>query len=534
MVKINARRNVRHDSQSSGNSDSDDHFELFGSGNSDLSEDENFFDYRQQSYTCASGSNVNLETGNFRETMARVEAAPLLDSAQPPYRSITTHSPDPTHTLYEYKKKIDNSVDVDSKKQSSLVTIFSVWNTVMGSSLLTMAWGVERAGLPAALVLVALMAALCLYTAYVLLRVNKHHGTVTCEVPALCLSLLGPWAARVAHGFSLLVLLGANVVYWILITNFLYFTVNYLADLSSPNATYPTALLCPKQGGVNGSLLIPEPHDSSYWGLHTTVPFYVALLVFPLLNFSNVSFFTKFNSLGTLSVVYLLIFVIVKGWGWGINVAPREIPASTDAAVLSGMLALSFYIHNIIITIMSNNERQEKNGRDLTIAFVLVTMTYLLVGAGFYVCFPLAKSCIEDNILNNFEMHDTMTAVARALLLFQVITVYPLVAYMLRSEALLLLPISNVNKSRTRYTVAINVAIVSMCVAVACLCPNIGTIIRYTGAISGLVHVFALPSILQVKSLQLRGKLTYWKLLLYFLIVVFGVVNLVMQFFIKE
>ena len=46
----------------------------------------------------------------------------------------------------------------------------------MGSSLLTMAWGVERAGLPAALVLLAFMAALCLYTAYVLLRVNKYHG----------------------------------------------------------------------------------------------------------------------------------------------------------------------------------------------------------------------------------------------------------------------------------------------------------------------------------------------------------------------
>lgn len=235
-------------------------------------------------------------------------------------------------------------------------------------------------------------------------------------------------------------------------------------------------------------------------------------------------------------MVYLLIFVIVKGWGWGINVAPTpgELPASTDAAVLSGMLALSFYIHNIIITIMSNNERQEKNGRDLTIAFVLVTMTYLLVGAVFYICFPLAKSCIEDNILNNFEMHDTMTAVARALLLFQVITVYPLVAFMLRSEALLLLPISNINKSRTRYTVAINVVIVSMCVAVACLCPNIGTIIRYTGAISGLVHVFALPAVLRVRSLQLRGELTRGKLLLYCLIVVFGVVNLVMQFFIKE
>ncbi|KAI8439162.1 hypothetical protein MSG28_013009 [Choristoneura fumiferana] len=214
--------------------------------------------------------------------MERMEAAPLLGAIPTPYKSITpSHTTDPTNC---YKNKFDN-FKTDSRKQSSLVTIFSVWNTIMGSSLLTMAWGVERAGLPAALVLVALMAALCLYT-----RMCCCGSTGTT-------ALLGAWPARVAHVFSLLVLLGANVVYWILITNFFYFTVNYLADLASPNATaYPTALLCPKQAGVNGSLIIPEPHDASpYWGLHTTAPFYVALLVFPLLNFKNVSFFTKFN-----------------------------------------------------------------------------------------------------------------------------------------------------------------------------------------------------------------------------------------------
>ncbi|KAG6463941.1 hypothetical protein O3G_MSEX014175 [Manduca sexta] len=235
---------------------------------------------------------------------------------------------------------------------------------------------------------------------------------------------------------------------------------------------------------------------------------------------------------GTLSVLYLLIFVIVKGYAWGINVgtAWTETRAFKNAAVLSGMLALSFYIHNIIIDIMRNNARQDKNGRDLTIAFLLVTITYTMVGAVFYICFPLAKSCIEDNILNNFEMHDIMTAVARVLLLFQVVTVYPLVAYMLRTETMLLLSLQE-----TRcYTMTINVTIVIMCVLVACFCPNVGTIIRYTGAISGLVHVFALPSLLQVRSLQLRGRLTWWKSLFYFLIVVFGTVNLLMQFFITE
>lgn len=41
-------------------------------------------------------------------------------------------------------------------------------------------------------------------------------------------------------------------------------------------------------------------------------------------------------------------------------------------------------------------------GRDLSIAYLLVTLTYIIVGVVFYVCFPLNKSCIEDvsKILN--------------------------------------------------------------------------------------------------------------------------------------
>ncbi|XP_022823320.1 sodium-coupled neutral amino acid transporter 9 homolog isoform X2 [Spodoptera litura] len=474
--------------------------------------------------------------------MSRAEAEPLLQGAvTPTYRAVSSESIDSlgpaelssNDVLTTFHNTFENTFKPERvKKQSSLVTIFSVWNTIMGSSLLTMAWGVERAGLPAALLLLAFMAALCLYTAYVLLKVNKHHGSASCEVPALCRELLGPWAEVVAHVFSVLVLLGANIVYWILISNFLYFTVNYFIDLSSSNVTqYNTSLLCPRH--ANQSLLLVEPEeDSPYWGLHTTVPVYVALLVFPLLNFKDVSFFTKFNSLGTLSVAYLLIFVLVKGYAWGINIGSMmtETHALRNAAVLSGMLALSFYIHNIIITIMGNNARQENNGRDLTIAFLLVTITYTLVGAVFYICFPLAKSCIEDNLLNNFEMHDVMTALARILLLFQVITVYPLVAFMLRTEAILLLPFE---KSRL-LTITINLSIMTLCILVACFCPSIGTIIRYTGAVSGLVHIFALPSLLQIRSLQLRGKLTWWKTVFYCAILVFGAVNLLMQFFINE
>ena len=32
----------------------------------------------------------------------------------------------------------------------------------------------------------------------------------------------------------------------------------------------------------------------------------------------------------------------------------------------------------------------------MTIAYMLVTGTYMLLGGAFYICFPLPKLCIED------------------------------------------------------------------------------------------------------------------------------------------
>lgn len=40
--------------------------------------------------------------------------------------------------------------------------------------------------------------------------------------------------------------------------------------------------------------------------------------------------------------------------------------------------------------------------RDLLAGYVLCIVTYAFIGFVFYAAFPLAKSCIADNLLNNF------------------------------------------------------------------------------------------------------------------------------------
>lgn len=131
------------------------------------------------------------------------------------------------------------------------------------------------------------------------------------------------------------------------------------------------------------------------WDLYSTVPLFLGLLIFPFLNFNSPTFFTKFNSLGkltisvssviaincrqivtrhyenfiypagTASVMYLIVFVLVKSASWGINMDETEWEISwklkSSFPALSGTLAMSFFIHNIIITIMQSNRDQNKN-----------------------------------------------------------------------------------------------------------------------------------------------------------------------------
>ncbi|KAJ9587152.1 hypothetical protein L9F63_019326, partial [Diploptera punctata] len=128
---------------------------------------------------------------------------------------------------------ISGAEPTEDGKQGSVVTIFAVWNTIMGSSLLTMPWGIQNAGLLMGIIIILLMGGLCLYTTHQILQVQSQHGgeNPDWEVAELATLLLGKWAGYISKLFSLLVLLGAVIVYWVLMSNFLYHSVSYIYEL---------------------------------------------------------------------------------------------------------------------------------------------------------------------------------------------------------------------------------------------------------------------------------------------------------------
>ena len=106
---------------------------------------------------------------------------------------------------------------------------------MMGTSLLSMPWALEQAGLVMGLFMMVGVAGLCLYTAYRILQVYDIHSRTNniSEFNELCGLLLGPWARLTATIFSILAIVGAAIVYWVLLSNFLFSTVSFIHGQSS-------------------------------------------------------------------------------------------------------------------------------------------------------------------------------------------------------------------------------------------------------------------------------------------------------------
>ena len=92
------------------------------------------------------------------------------------------------------------------------------------------------------------------------------------------------------------------------------------------------------------------------------------IVLLPMISLKNATIFTKFNSVGTLNVFFLIGVVFFLGFSWGFNTDFQD--ASSDSYVpmfkssfpaLSGMMALGLFLHNAVITILKNNRYQENN-----------------------------------------------------------------------------------------------------------------------------------------------------------------------------
>ncbi|XP_041358172.1 sodium-coupled neutral amino acid transporter 9-like [Gigantopelta aegis] len=434
-------------------------------------------------------------------------------------------------------------------KQNSVITIFALWNTMMGTSLLSMPWAIKQAGFACGICMLIGMAGLMLYTSYRILKsldgIEMGEGQVL-EFSDVCRHYFGKWSELVAVVCSLLTLLGGAIVYWILMSNFLFHVVSFLyyqvhpAPHSTPfgNSSNFSDAVCPH-------MVKPDNATSSHstfskvWDEQMTVPFFLVLMLLPLLNFKSPTFFTKFNALGTISVAYLVSFVSVKASNWGINLdfntEDINLPSYTSQfdmtfPALTGIAALAYFVQNCVLSICRNQKHPENNVRDLSIAYILVASTYIFVGVLFYSAFPLTKVCIQDNLLNNIATTDVMAFVARIGLFFQMSTVFPLLMYVFRVQFMHTL-FGSVWPS-WKHVLLLNLVLIGICILFAVFLPHIGKIIGFVGAFCGLAYAIALPCMVYLKSCYLEGTLSWPKIVIHSFLIVIGIANFIGQFLI--
>jgi len=444
-------------------------------------------------------------------------------------------------------------------KQSSWITIFAIWNTMMGTSLLSLPWAIQQSGFFLGIGIIVLMGVICLFTCLVIVEsANTMSNPEGIEFIDICEKYLGKSGKIFAFVFGALAFLGAVLVYWVLMSNFLYRVGKFAHDQTLPEPSYNTSsshehalshgVYCLSQeqhlNKTNSPDIGPSSSDSfyTYWDQQKTVPFFLIILLLPLSSFKSPTFFTKFNALGTLSVLYIVCFVIVKSIKWGPHLHftqpddPKE-PITKAYNIggcpsLTGILALALYIHNAILSILATNEKPENNKRDVSIAYILTASTYFLVAVLFYSCFPLDKDCIEQVFLDNFASSDVMTVVAQCGLLFQMTTVFPLLLYILRVQIYGFV----INKTDVGYLqiILMNAAVIACGVLMAVFYPQVGHIIRYVGSVSGLVYIYTLPSLVQMTIYSKENKLTIPRIIFYSFLILLGILNLVAQFLVKE
>lgn len=447
-----------------------------------------------------------------------------------------------------------------ASKNPSIITIFAIWNTMMGTSILSIPWGIKQAGFTMGILILVFTGLLLLYCCYVVLKSPKsipYIDTSDWEFPDVCRYYFGKFGQWSSLFFSMVSLIGAMVVYWVLMSNFLFnsgqFIYNYAHNVNMSDHEFGTngsdKVICPFPNfhpntssvlvdlGSNGTDVASFGH---WWSKTRTIPLYLIVLLLPLLCFRSASFFARFTFLGTISVVYLIALVTYKAVRLGFHLEFHWFQHTQffvpefrlQFPQLTGVLTLAFFIHNCIITLMKSNKHQENNVRDLSVAYLLVGLTYLYVGVLIFAAFPcppLTKECIEPNFLDNFPSSDVLVFVARGFLLFQMITVYPLLGYLVRVQVMT--QFFGSSYPSFFHVLLLNFFIVGAGVLMAMFYPNIGSIIRFSGAMCGLALVFVFPALVHMISLHRRGALTWPSAVFHSFLILLGIANLLAQFF---
>jgi sodium-coupled neutral amino acid transporter 9 len=175
-------------------------------------------------------------------------------------------------------------------------------------------------------------------------------------------------------------------------------------------------------------------------------------------------------------------------------------------------MMLSFFLHNVVQPLIKNADPATRRV-DIALGYTVAGLLYAVVGVLGYVGFadafragacahapapapPRSNCTLSSDFIANFGSSlatsaDAYTFSARLSLLLQLFTVFPILLLIIRGQVFKLF--SGTDWPGAGAVAALNAAVMLITTAFAALDLQIGVVLRYVGAVGGLVIVFAVP-----------------------------------------
>lgn len=314
------------------------------------------------------------------------------------------------------------------------------------------------------------------------------------DLPALIARLLGPIYSKVYCISSGLLLCLVVIIYYLLLTNMSYLIISFIVDRIDPSA-----YVSPKTFSFE--------KFSYQWG--SVVAMVIAAF---LANLRKIAFIVKLGHYGVICLYIYTIFIIYIAID---NIANGPFEAhkaeieyvTSDIANLAGTFALSFMIHNAIIPIVKQNKHQEKNSRDVRLAFILTSIIYCIIG--FFGSLAIVGKSTPDGstastVMDYFAKDDVLPFLIDIIFASHLLTSFPIVNYLARTQILQLW--FNYESIPLKYSYIFNFLMVGVCLIFGIFNVSPGIVIAIDGAVVGFFIIYVIPVKLHLKCLYSRNK----------------------------
>lgn len=193
--------------------------------------------------------------------------------------------------------------DGSSYEQSSWSTIFSIWNTMIGSTLVALPYGFSQSGILLGLGIIVLVGSISCYTCNLVL----HHGKYFYDLGDVVHYHFGSRLQTLSMICSVLVLLGACIAYHILMQESLYKIIAALIEWTSgPNSSVDldlnsnTTRINATTSTIDHHLI---KHVQHYYSWTPRTAALMILALFPITILKNAQTLVSMNSVGIPYVV---------------------------------------------------------------------------------------------------------------------------------------------------------------------------------------------------------------------------------------